>query len=52
MVRVGAVPDFDLLKIRKYCEEKTPLEFRSEMPVEAGVRGQIDHNLRMSSALG
>ncbi len=37
---MGAVPDFDLLKIRRYCEEKTPQEFRSEMQVEVGVRGK------------
>lgn len=37
---MGAVPDLDLLKIRKYCEEKTPQEFRSEMRVEVGVRGK------------
>jgi len=37
---MGAVPDLDLLKIRKYCEEKTPQEFRSQMRVEVGVRGK------------
>ena len=37
---MGAVPDLDLLKIRKYCEEKTPQEFRSEMRVEVGVSGK------------
>ena len=35
-----AVPDLDLLKIRKYCEEKTPQQFRNEMRVEVGVRGK------------
>ncbi len=37
---MGAVPDLDLLKIRKYCEETTPPEFRGKMRVEAGVRGK------------
>lgn len=37
---MGAVPDLDLLKIRKYCEETTPPAFRSEMRVDVGVRGK------------
>jgi hypothetical protein len=37
---MGAVPDLDLRKIRVFCEERTPPEYRDQMRVEAGVRGK------------
>jgi hypothetical protein len=37
---VAAVPDLDLARIRKFCEERTPPEYRDEMRVEADVRGR------------
>jgi hypothetical protein len=37
---MAAVPDLDRRKIKKFCEEMTPPEFRDRMRVEAGVRGK------------
>ena len=37
---MGEIPDLDLRKIRVFCEERTPPEFRDQMRVEAGVRGK------------
>jgi hypothetical protein len=37
---MAAVPDLDLRKIKKFCEETTPPEFRDRMRVKAGVRGK------------
>ncbi len=37
---MAAVADFDLEKIRKFCEGRTPKKFRDEMRVEAHVRGK------------
>jgi hypothetical protein len=40
VARVGVLPDLDLQKIRVFCEERTPPEFRDQMRVEAGERGK------------
>jgi hypothetical protein len=40
VARVGVVPELDLRKIRVFCEERTPSEFRDQMRVEVGVRGK------------
>jgi hypothetical protein len=37
---MGVVPDLDLRKIRVFCEEMTPPEYRDQMRVEVGVRGK------------
>ncbi len=37
---VADVPDIDLARIRKFCEDATPEELRNEMRVEADVRGK------------
>jgi hypothetical protein len=37
---VPAVPEVDLVRIRKFCEDESPAEFRDEMRVEADVRGR------------
>jgi hypothetical protein len=37
---VGAVPDLDLAKIKRFCTDKTPPDLRDEMRVEVGVRGK------------
>lgn len=35
-----AVPNLDLARIRKFCDDQTPAEFRDEVRVEADVRGR------------
>ena len=37
---MAAVPDLDLARIRKFCDDESPEEFRCEMRVEADVRGK------------
>jgi Protein of unknown function (DUF3024) len=37
---VPAIPELDLARIRRFCEDRTPPEFRDEMRVEADVRGR------------
>ncbi|HEY1652422.1 MAG TPA: DUF3024 domain-containing protein [Acidimicrobiales bacterium] len=37
---MGAVPELDLLRIRKFCEGRIPPELRSKVRVEVGVRGK------------
>jgi hypothetical protein len=37
---MAAVPDPDLARIRAYCAERVPAQYRSEARVEATVRGR------------
>lgn len=37
---MGAVPDLDLAKVKKFCTDRTPPDLRDEMRVEVGVRGK------------
>jgi hypothetical protein len=36
----GAVPDVDLARIRRYCEDQVPVELRDAIRVECRVRGK------------
>ena len=37
---VPAVPETDLARLRRFCEDQTPAEFRDEMRIEVDVRGR------------
>lgn len=37
---MAAFPELDLARIRRFCEDRTPAEFRDEMRLEADVRGR------------
>ena len=37
---MGVLSDLDLQKIRVFCKERTPPEFRNQVRVEMGVRGK------------
>jgi Protein of unknown function (DUF3024) len=36
----AAVPELDLAKITKFCEERVPAKFREQIRVEADIRGK------------
>ncbi len=35
---MGALPDLDLARIRRYCEDRSPAEFRDKVRLEVEVR--------------